>query len=1050
MTILRNSRFLALAACGIFSFSPLPAIADDIDIYTGSSGGSAVAPRVILMVDNTQTSDQNFPNKMAAIKNAVAALAAEGIPIEVGLGLFNPATASHHGAYVRFSPRDITVPANLAALNNIITGPMTDGQKDEPEMFYELGQFFTGQLPWAGNPSSSLSTSPSLVPLADTPGNTNSYTGAKPGTVVGTPVGMTTGFAYAWDAVQSKWTYNSPASNCARNFIIYITTDNTFSPSQVQGSQCYNGVCAGSELTGSKSDGLTGYWGDEWAEKAFTSGNQIVTYAIDAAIGGGGGADATFTKVIQAMADAGGGKYSGQLTTTAQFTNILLQYLHEILAVNSTFASASLPINTSNRGSDKNQVFIPMFRPDGIGLPLWRGNLKQYQLINSGNSVVLGDSAGQPASNPVTGFATDCAVSYWTTTPSSASDPWYDYWTNVNDVPRAQGKCATSTHPWAESPDGPFVEKGGIAEVIRNGNNPPTTSNSPTMGFNRAIYTSTLTGNAFTSFDTTNTTLTTALGGGATATGVVNFIRGLDVNAEYTGRLPSATATLTRPSIHGDVVHSRPLPVDYGGATGVRVFYGANDGMFRSVDASSGKELWAFVAPEHWSQLARLKANLPLIQYPSFPAGTGTAKDYFFDGATGLYQTSGNSKVWIYPSMRRGGRMFYAFDVTSTSAAPSIKWKVGCPNLNNDTNCAATMSAAAAATWSAANIASIGQTWSTPNPTSALLGYSGPVVIVGGGYDSCEDADNIISTGCSGSKGAAVFVIDADTGALIKSFPTNKSRGVAADVALISVATAGVVDHAYVADTGGNIFRIDFSANKTDWTMNRVAYTNGSGRKFLFSPALVASAGNSVFVAIGSGDREHPLKSQYPYSNVVNRFYVYRDDLAATSANNLDDTTIVNDVSTDPGCNSQSLAGSTKKGWFMNFGNGTGEQTVTSAIVTYGMVFFSTNRPIPAAQGTCALDLGEARGYSVNLLNGSGTIGVPNTCGGTRSATFAGGGLAPTPVFGIVPIGGKDTVVVIGGVQREGGTSCSTCAQSLSAPVAPTRKSIYWKSSGEN
>ena len=34
----------------------------------------------------------------------------------------------------------------------------------------------------------------------------------------------------------------------------------------------------------------------------------------------------------------------------------------------------------------------------------------------------------------------------------------------------------------------------------------------------------------------------------------------------------NGNTTETRPSIHGDEVHSRPLPVDFGGATGVKVF----------------------------------------------------------------------------------------------------------------------------------------------------------------------------------------------------------------------------------------------------------------------------------------------------------------------------------------------------------------------------------------------------------------------------------------------------------------------------------------------
>jgi len=185
---------------------------------------------------------------------------------------------------------------------------------------------------------------------------------------------------------------------------------------------------------------------------------------------------------------------------------------------------------------------------------------------------------------------------------------------------------------------------------------------------------------------------------------------------------------------------------------------------------------------------------------------------------------------------------------------------------------------------------------------------------------------------------------------------------------------------------------------------------------------------------------------------VTNRFYVYKDDLASTSANNLDDTAIMNDFTTGTTCSTAGvLPSSSAKGWFMNLNqNGTGEQTVTSGLIASGMVAFSTNRPVPQSSGTCSTSLGEARGYWVNLFNGSGGIGVTGACGGTRSAVFTGGGLPPSPVFSIVPVGGAATLVVIGAAQRTGGASSSIGAQKLNLPITGKRKTIYWKSSGEN
>ncbi|TLY89125.1 MAG: hypothetical protein E6K44_10390, partial [Gammaproteobacteria bacterium] len=398
--------------------------------------------------------------------------------------------------------------------------------------------------------------------------------------------------------------------------------------------------------------------------------------------------------------------------------------------------------------------------------------------------------------------------------------------------------------------------------------------------------------------------------------------------------------------------------------------------------------------------------------------------------------------VWIYPAMRRGGRTIYAFDVTDPTS-PQIKWKAGCPYPQpNNTGCTAGMSG-------------IGQTWSTPVVAAGVRGYSGPVVIMGGGYDTCEDA-NLLTPSCTSPNGAAVYVLDAATGAVEASFPT--ARSVAADVALIAVTTPGVVDHAYAVDTGGNIYRLDFASSKSNWVMNKVAYTNGAGRKFLFAPALLAAPGNQVYVALGSGDREHPLQSEYPYSAVVNRFYVYRDSLASTSATSLDDTTRMYDFTNGTACSTVGvLPTSSMSGWFMNLSaNGLGEQTVTSAIIAAGMAAFSTNRPVPQAQGTCATTLGAAYGYWVNLFNASGGISANGAaCGGVRDSSFVGGGLPPSPVIATVPVNNQVVTIVIGAAQLgsgsgSGGASCGICPQQVSPAIVPARKTIFWKSSGEN
>jgi type IV pilus assembly protein PilY1 len=305
-----------------------------------------------------------------------------------------------------------------------------------------------------------------------------------------------------------------------------------------------------------------------------------------------------------------------------------------------------------------------------------------------------------------------------------------------------------------------------------------------------------------------------------------------------------------------------------------------------------------------------------------------------------------------------------------------------------------------------------------------------------------------------------VFVMNADTGALVKSFATDYS--VAADLTLVDRDFDQRADHAYVADTGGNVYRIDFinpstlaSLDETAWTITKIAYSTGGGRKFLFPPAAL-QAGNKTYLSITTGDRERPLIGNYPYvDDVSNRAYMLVDTYATSGLPiNLDDTGNLRDVTGDNSCSTTIADGSTGNlGWRFNFGgsdvSSRGEQGVTSSIIFGGLIFFSTNRPLPPSADSCANDLGEAKGYAVNLLNGSGAVGVPGLCGGTRSAIFTGGGLPPSPVTGTVPVDGKPVTVMIGGINREGGASSPIGAQKVKPTIAQIRSRLYWYRQGD-
>jgi Tfp pilus tip-associated adhesin PilY1 len=704
-----------------------------------------------------------------------------------------------------------------------------------------------------------------------------------------------------------------------------------------------------------------------------------------------------------------------------------------------------------------NEVYIGLFRPDAAAKPLWYGNLKRYKIGNFSGSFNLADKSGTQAVNPLTGFLDDCATSWWTTDSGK-------YWWDVTSNPPPNGKCPASIKntfdPYSDAPDGPKVEKGSVGEIIRRGNNAPSAS---TWTLNRTLYTK-----AFVSFDVAHS--------GMAATDV-DFISGLNVDAAgtyltYQYDPTDATKTTTiRPTVHGDVVHSRPLAINYSiagppvipGPT--VIYYGANDGTLHAADSATGKELWAYVAEEFYPSLPRLRQDSPLINYsflsPLSMSPPPLPKNYYFDGSIGVYQNLDSSKVWIYPTMRRGGRMIYGVDV-STPSAPTLKWKKGCPNLTDDTNCISGFS-------------DIGQTWSMPNVAALKIGgtvgeAATPILAVGGGYDNCEDGSP--NAACS-AKGSIVYILRADNGAKLASFTT--TGRVVADVAFVDLDSDGIPDLAYAVDTRGDIYRISFGFSKSaplaaaSWTSTLIATTTGSNRKFLYAPAVSPAYDSSsgkfyVYLALGSGDREQPLETQYPYANpVLNRFYMYIDDVASTATTSLDSTAMLDFTAATSCATSLVTPVSGKSGWFMDLdvcgpratdcapGAITrGEQTVTSAVIAGGFVAFSTNRAIPRSANVCAPQ-GEARGYAVNLLNASGVIGVqPNTCGGDRSGPFVGGGLPPSPVVATVDVDGQNISIGIGLPCLSGCSSSGIQSQQI-PPLPPQRRSrVYWRQEGDN
>ena len=397
------------------------------------------------------------------------------------------------------------------------------------------------------------------------------------------------------------------------------------------------------------------------------------------------------------------------------------------------------------------------------------------------------------------------------------------------------------------------------------------------------------------------------------------------------------------------------------------------------------------LAPEHFDGIQRLYDNSPLVKYTGEVEEAGldySLKSYFFDGSTGQmldYDDDGVLQLaYIYPTMRRGGRMIYAFDVTDPDLTPQLLWRKGCPNLTDDTGCDA-------------DFTQFGQTWSTPigayissYNNGADPAVAKPVVMFGGGFDDCLNEDvAAYPSDCSGAKGKGVYVLDGATGALVKKFATDAP--VITDVGVIDVDFDGYVDFAYAADVEGNLYRISFSSLSNiipenavtelavaDWTIEKIASTSNSEVRFYNSPTVAAIKGN-IFITIGTGDRERPLELNYPFvEDVQNRFYVLVDKpyQALASVIDLDGSTMVPlaAASVDPLAPPPEVFTLAKDGWYLDLSD-RGEQVVNPAAIGGGKVFFNTLQPGGASEGLCTAPIGKGKGYALSLFNPEFTEG---------------------------------------------------------------------------
>ncbi|WP_298632913.1 hypothetical protein [uncultured Umboniibacter sp.] len=852
-------------------------------------------------------------------------------------------------------------------------------------------------------------------------------------------------------AVDGSGNYISPvaAGDCGNSYVVLIGNGSPDSGENTSAELALASAGGDTSIIDLDNNKYESSWADEWSRylanidtDATQDGNQNVeTFVIDVYNPDAKGQDPTTADERGFLESVGqAGYYTAE--NANELTEAIKDILNEILAINTAFAATALPVSVNVRGTNLNQVYIGVFRPDTYNRPLWPGNLKMYTLgvDPNTNEVQLEDKNGLAAENTASGFINATANSFW-----SVDSTYWDY------DPRG------TIPSGSDAPDGEVVEKGGVAQRIR--------SASAAV---RDLVT-------FTS--DTSGTLGTALSAEIDAS-LYSWLSGNDVYDEN----DNGSNSDMRPYVHGDVIHSQPAIVNfnsYGNDDTIVVFYGSNDGLFRAAQGGPGNdagdhrgnELWGLTLPEHLGELAQLKydasdAAAEEGHVTSSFGKIGADKPYFVDGGIGVYtndaQVSGESgfgslgnigdTVNLYLGMRRGGRFLYALDVNNPDS-PRLLWKRSYDDRSVTKD---------------DGFSELGETWSKPIPAvvtnritdaSVTAGYREEeklLIFFGAGYESAVDDSGVSRNDDNPgySMGAGIYALDALTGEIVAFIGSNEPAdfpasatfiqhnhmkwSIPSDLTIIDRDRNGSADRIYVGDTGGHVWRVNLAdlidggvsqgvGSTTPWEVS-VLGTVGHDQKFLYPPDVVdavddPNAANPLqmgydSVLIGSGDREDPFDTSATYS-----FYMFEDSDESPSSPGGGSGAIPNQTGDDTSfdgaifksdlsdiTSTASTVNESMEGWY--FDMAAGEKVISNAVTLSGVTYFNTHEP--AGAGSCD-SLGTARSYAVRISDGNGVSNNDFIPGNDRFEYVPGGGLLPSPVPGIVEIDGNLEQVVISG-----------------------------------
>ncbi|MBU2710153.1 VWA domain-containing protein [Zooshikella harenae] len=591
-------------------------------------------------------------------------------------------------------------------------------------------------------------------------------------------------------------------------------------------------------------------------------------------------------KLLKSTAENSKGIY----TSVTNEEEIEVAFTKAVEATNentSTVSSSSITVNQFSKASHENYTFYAMFKPSTSGR--WEGNIKKYQLA----SRFVDDSGNVIPDSELTTF-------------KEMKERKYKVKLFLEDKKNKNILDATNTvkaetldlwNPIDDNYDGGKVNAGGIRSAMKNNKNKEWSF----LTYDESSVEKNLTA---IDIDTIECTLFDVIEG-EKCNKIKRFLVGKDESGNSSNWL-------------GDIIHSTPTVITYRSSYSdtpslkgnkkegdAYLFAGSNDGYVHAFDVQTGTQKFSFIPEEFYRNIRGYVENNPGEKLYGFDGPITADYDYELkckekgtdkdcDKGTDVSNRDYVKTIKyanLYVGMRRGGTSYYSLDVTDIDH-PKFRWVIrgsalgvkerygreiekkdeGYVFKGKDTEVDSLLTYKN-------DFSELAQTWSKPIVTyiKSDAGKKIKVIIFSGGYDPVNDDQNYTENYGTTSKGNAVFIVNAETGELIKKATGETDGGdislivdgmnysLPGGVAVVDKNGDNFVDDIFTADVRGNIFRIHLpggSVNKIK--AKKIASLGHKDRhtRFFTVPRIAfVKDPNKILkysIAIGSGNRANP------------------------------------------------------------------------------------------------------------------------------------------------------------------------------------------------